>query len=78
MNTYSLAEAKTQLSRLIALVEAGEEVIITKRGKAVARLVKSPASRQQMPSMAEFRATMPEQPESAGEFIRKLRDTDRY
>ena len=35
----SVYEAKTHLSRLIADVEAGEEVTITRHGKAVARLV---------------------------------------
>ncbi|WP_306118207.1 MULTISPECIES: type II toxin-antitoxin system prevent-host-death family antitoxin [unclassified Roseitalea] len=32
-------EAKTRLSELLAAVEAGETVTITRRGKAVARLV---------------------------------------
>lgn len=32
-------EAKTQLSRLLAQVEAGDEVEITNRGRVVARLV---------------------------------------
>lgn len=32
-------EAKTHLSRLLAAVSAGEDVIISNRGKAVARLV---------------------------------------
>jgi prevent-host-death family protein len=35
-------EAKTHLSRLLELVTAGEEVVITRRGEEVARLV--PAS----------------------------------
>ena len=32
-------EAKTQLSRLLERVEAGEEIIIARAGKPVARLV---------------------------------------
>ena len=32
-------EAKTQLSRLLARVEAGEEIVIGRAGKPVARLV---------------------------------------
>ncbi|MGC8627526.1 MAG: type II toxin-antitoxin system Phd/YefM family antitoxin [Acidimicrobiales bacterium] len=32
-------EAKTQLSRLLQLVSAGEEVVITRRGEEVGRLV---------------------------------------
>ncbi|MES2320047.1 MAG: type II toxin-antitoxin system prevent-host-death family antitoxin [Pseudomonadota bacterium] len=78
MSTYTLAEAKAQLSRLISLVEAGEEITITKRGRAVVKLVPSEPPRQQMPSLAEHRAQMTPQTESAGEFIRKLRESDRY
>lgn len=32
-------EAKTQLSKLLARVESGEEIAITNRGRVVARLV---------------------------------------
>ena len=39
MATYTVHAAKTHLSRLLADVEAGEEVVITRRGKAIARLV---------------------------------------
>jgi prevent-host-death family protein len=78
METVTLAEAKAQLSRLVALVEAGEEVTITKRGRPVVRLVASVPVRQQLPSLDELRARLPQQDESAGAFIRRLRDTDRY
>ncbi|MBL8228206.1 MAG: type II toxin-antitoxin system prevent-host-death family antitoxin [Bryobacterales bacterium] len=37
--TYSVAEAKTHLSRLLDLVEKGEEVVILRHGEPVARLV---------------------------------------
>lgn len=36
MNVY---EAKTQLSKLLAQVEAGDEIVIARHGKPVARLV---------------------------------------
>ncbi len=35
----SIHEAKTHLSKLLAAVERGEEVVITRRNKPVARLV---------------------------------------
>ena len=40
MTTVDVQQAKTQLSRLLAAVEAGEEVVIARNGKAVARLVR--------------------------------------
>ncbi len=39
MLTVNVHEAKTNLSRLLAQVEAGEEVVIARNGKPVARLV---------------------------------------
>ena len=39
MLTVNVHEAKTHLSRLLARVEAGEEVVIARNGKPVARLV---------------------------------------
>ena len=39
MGSYSVAEAKNRLSVLIAKAIEGEEVVITRHGKEVARLV---------------------------------------
>ena len=39
MREIGAFEAKTHLSELLAVVEAGETVTITRRGKAVAQLV---------------------------------------
>jgi len=43
MREVGAFEAKSRLGQLLDRVEAGEEVVITRRGKAVARLV-PPAS----------------------------------
>ena len=40
MVTVNVHEAKTNLSRLLAQVEAGEEVVIARNGSPVARLVR--------------------------------------
>ncbi len=40
MVTVNIHEAKTNLSRLLAQVEAGEEVVIARNGTPVARLVR--------------------------------------
>jgi len=44
MKTVNVHEAKTRLSQLLTQVEAGEEVVISRAGKPVARLV--PAARK--------------------------------
>lgn len=39
MKTVGILEAKTHLSSLLEAVERGEEIVITRHGRAVARLV---------------------------------------
>lgn len=39
MGQVGMHEAKTQLSRLVERAEAGEDVVITRRGKPAVRLV---------------------------------------
>jgi len=39
MIEVNIHEAKTHLSRLLAKVEAGEEVVIARNGKRIARIV---------------------------------------
>lgn len=68
MKTVNIHEAKTHLSRLIEDVSAGEEVIIARNGKPVARLLPVIArSRPRRPGQwrgqvrigAEFDAPLP-------------------
>ena len=42
MRRVAIAEAKAHLSALVGRVEAGEEIVIARRGKPVARLVPEP------------------------------------
>lgn len=77
MRRVSVTEARRKWSKLLAAVEAGEWVIITRYGKPVAYL--SPhGGLARLPDGARLRASVPPMRESAGEFIRKLRDDERY
>ncbi len=80
MNSYSLADAKARLSELIDKVEAGETVEITRRGKPVARVapVRAPTQPIDWDALHRLRERMPPQKVGAGEFIRAMRDSDRY
>ena len=51
MPVVNVHQAKTQLSRLLAQVEAGEEVIIARRGEPVARLVRYKAQGKRQPDI---------------------------
>jgi antitoxin (DNA-binding transcriptional repressor) of toxin-antitoxin stability system len=44
MRSVGLAEAKARLSALLDAVESGDEVVITRRGQPVARLVRETAA----------------------------------
>jgi prevent-host-death family protein len=80
MESYSVADAKARLSELIERAEAGEEVEITRRGKPVVRLVGVEKERKRF-DFSRLRALAPSmtfQEQSAGDFVREMRDTDRY
>lgn len=76
----SVRESKARLSELISKVSAGEEVLITVRGKPTVKLV--PVSPH--PTQADFQAwakrrrqklrTMPENPDTSPEIIDLLRE----
>ena len=61
MLTVNVHEAKTQLSRLLLAVEAGEEVVIARAGRPVARLVGlAPVAPRRRFGMLAGRYTVPE------------------
>ncbi|HEX9159048.1 MAG TPA: type II toxin-antitoxin system Phd/YefM family antitoxin [Rhizomicrobium sp.] len=48
-NVFNIHEAKTNLSSLIAKVEAGEDVVIARAGKPVVKLVPVKSARKKRP-----------------------------
>ena len=76
MLTVTLAQAKAQLSELLNKVEAGEEVIITRRGKAVAHIRAAERKLEPIPfeELAAFRARMPQLEKSSVELLCEMRD----
>ena len=61
MVVVSVSQAKTQFSRLIARVEAGEEVTITRRGKPVARFVACKPRKKRRPGRLEGKVVIPDE-----------------
>ncbi|MCY4467082.1 MAG: type II toxin-antitoxin system prevent-host-death family antitoxin [Thiotrichales bacterium] len=54
MTVVNVHQAKTRLSKLLAQVEAGEEVVIARRGEPVARLVRcKPRGKRQFGAMKD-------------------------
>ena len=70
MIVAGIRETKTHLSSYLAAVRAGEEVLITDRGRPVARIIREPARTaslsDQLPGLAATGiVTLPTQPGSA-------------
>ena len=60
MHVVNVHQAKTQLSRLLAQVEAGEDVVIARRGEPVARLVGCKAATKRQPDVLKGRVVVPD------------------
>lgn len=74
MPGINLAEAKAHLSELVSKAESGEEIIIMRRGEAVAKLVPFAAPKKALRPRAPFRATLRKAKTPSAVLIRKLRD----
>jgi prevent-host-death family protein len=80
MITVNLANEKAHLSELVERAAAGEAVCITRHGKAVAQItaIDSPRKSIDIAALQAMTDTMPIQTETARDFIRRMRDEDRY
>ncbi len=73
----TVAEAKARLSSLLDAVEAGEAVVITRRGKPIAELVPRCSVRDLLPQLAALREALPEQQVNGVETMWLLREESR-
>ena len=82
MRSFSVAQAKAQLSALLDVVEAGEDVEITRRGRAVARLTAPEQAADRSFDLHAFLAAATSQPmhdgPAADTFIENLREQARF
>jgi prevent-host-death family protein len=80
MDDVTVAEAKAHLSELIERAERGEPVRITRRGKLVARItgIERPVQAIDLNALRALTASQPVQPEPARNWLRSVRDEDRY
>lgn len=72
MRKLSIREARNNLANLEELLDREKELIVTKRGKPVAKIV--PLQRTEVPSHAELRAETTRLARSGAELIREDRD----
>ncbi|MCC7542622.1 MAG: type II toxin-antitoxin system Phd/YefM family antitoxin [Deltaproteobacteria bacterium] len=60
MTKVNVQEAKTHLSRLLARVEAGEEIIIARGGRPIAKLVPAVEHTTRVPGSARGEFEVPD------------------
>ena len=75
MKIASVANAKSHLSDLLATVEAGEEIVITRRGKPVARVIPEPVTKATF-DWQSLRAYIKERPTHGGPTVAEMREQD--
>ncbi len=80
MSVVTVAEAKAHLSELVERAAKGETVCVTRRGKPVARIapVAEPKKPVDVSMLRAITKGMATQTDSAGDFIRRMRDAERY
>lgn len=74
MKTLSIREMREALPNLDTLVAEEGEIVVTRRGEPIARVVPAKPKRR-MPSHADFRARMPYQEIPSEVLIREDRDS---
>jgi len=88
MQTIPVHQAKDRFSALLQAVEEGEEIVITRHGKRIARLVREPdvvsdegererLRRQALAALEAFRARVPPDPGYVAGDWKKYRDEGR-
>jgi len=78
MRTVSIREARQKLRTLLDDVAAGEEIILMRRGKAVARLVPAGDTAKRLPSLADFRRSIQLRGTTLGEELAAAREEERF
>lgn len=83
MRTLTLAETKAHLSAVVDQVQAGEEVVITRRGRRVARIVPernldADEARALLEELRDFVRAQPEQRTPASVLVGEIRQGARY
>ena len=77
MMEVNVKEARCNFSSLLDRVERGEEIIIKRRGKKIARLI-SPENNKLLPSLQNFRASIKLTGDPLSKAVTDLRNEERF
>lgn len=74
----NVKEARSKFSALLDLVADGEEIVLLRRGKEVARLTPPPDSGKRLPSLEKLRSSIRIKGDHLSEAVIKSRQEERY
>jgi prevent-host-death family protein len=77
MLEVNIRDARSNLSALLDRVETGEEIIIKRRGKTIAKIV-SPHNNNKLPSLKDFRSLIKINGNPMSQSIVDARKEDRF
>lgn len=78
MRSVNVSETRENLADLLTAVEAGEEVIIMRRDRPIAKLVGLTKPTSPFLDRSQLRSEIPPMRSTAARTIRELRDEERY
>jgi len=78
MKKVQVNQVREQLAKYLAEAEHGEEIIITKHSKPVARLVAYEEKKPKFPDMSEFRKQFKVKGKPLSEIVIEMRREERF
>jgi len=78
MLEMNVKEVRSSLYTILNKVEQGEEIIILRRGKRIARLSPPEILPNKLPSLKSFRESIKIQGKSLSKTVSELRDEERF
>jgi prevent-host-death family protein len=74
----NLNEAKSKMGSLLDRSQKGEEVVIMRRGRRIARLVPVSSSEKRLPDLKDFRDSITVKGDTLGSAVIQGRNEERY
>ena len=74
----NVKEARNKISSLLDRTQKGEEILISRRGKKIARLVPVDTSEKRLPDLSAFRSSIAVQGASLSQTVIDSRNSERY
>jgi prevent-host-death family protein len=78
MRRVSVREARENFRSLLDDVAAGEEILVVRRGKPIARLVPAGEEGKRLPALDDFRSSIEVRGGTLGEELAAARREERY